>query len=261
MLWVTLSIPRGLGCVRNGFGLLLFHSSYWGSVGHLTFLLVFRTPSCFLLVCLMATVPQGCRCPGIGHPQPQCLRVVPDPALVTHSRSHTGMSLPSVGRPWAAGCPLLTWSSSFQECISSSISPQLSYPLTVSLRVSRACLLPAMAAGVPEICLSWGAVGSSAWLQLWCVTVTHTGFRGCWTQLWLALGSSWLPSTLVPTTAPAAETQPCMPHAWGNISQVRLRDKETIFFREWADSEKGCSMQGRHVRSEGIAEIHLSLYR
>lgn len=122
--------------MHNGFGLLLFHASYWGSFGHLTFLLVFLAPSCFLLVCLMATVPQGCFCPGAGHAQPWCLRVVPALVLVTHSHSPTGMSLPSVGHPWAAVCPLfdtevLPPRVHLQPHISTAVFPSICLPKSV----------------------------------------------------------------------------------------------------------------------------------
>lgn len=54
----------------------------------------------------------------------------------------------------------------------------------------------------------------------------------------LSLYLSPLECLLGVSTAPASEPLPCMPHAWGNLFQVRLRDKEDIYFREWADNRK-----------------------
>lgn len=101
--------------------------------------------------------------------------------LVTHSRGASGLFLPWCWSPTATvpqGCPCPVWitrglqcvpfltrRSSLQECISSPTSPQLSFPPSVSLRASLARLLSATAAGHPEISLSQGAVGSSAWLS------------------------------------------------------------------------------------------------
>lgn len=88
------------------------------------------------------------------------------------------------------------------------MSPQFSLSSCVSPK-SVLCASPAWnAASFPEICLSCGAVGSSACLPAALVC------GGCpnWFQKWVdpAVTGTWVPSTQVPTTAPAAEIQPCM---------------------------------------------------
>lgn len=211
---------------------------------------------------------------------PQSLRVVSALVLVTHSPSGlflpwcwsrtatvpqgcpTGMSLPSVGHPRAAGCPLFDMEV---------LPPRVHLQPHISTAVFPSICLPKNLPCASPVCngcwSSWnmsdpGCCGILCLAELWGVVVTHTSFSRGWTQLWLALGSSRLPSTPVPTAAPTAGIQSCMPHAWGNLSQVRLRDKETNFFSGSGQTvEKGCSTQGRHTRSKGIAEIHLSLYR
>lgn len=73
---------------------------------------------CHSLRCPWAAMPEGCPCPGMGHPQPRALFGVLAAVLITHSHSLFGVSLlqhssptatvspgclcPSVGLPWAA---------------------------------------------------------------------------------------------------------------------------------------------------------------
>lgn len=88
------------------------------------------------------------------------------------------------------------------------MSPQSSLPSFAFLKVFSVYLLLTMAANLPEICLSWDTVGSSACLAVALVCGGHPD----WFQKWLdlAVTGTWVPSTQVPTTAPAAEIQPCM---------------------------------------------------
>ena len=155
LLWVTLSSPRVLGRVRDGFGLLLFHVSYWGSFGHLIFLLVFLSPLCFLLVCLMAPVPRGCPCL----------------VWAAHRVSPPGMEL----------CPRVHLQLRFSTAVSPSVCPPKSVP----------CVCPACnGCCSSKAWLSRAAVGSpSRW-----VMVTHAGLRGGWTRLPLA-SSPQVPTT------------------------------------------------------------------
>lgn len=79
------------------------------------------------------------------------------------------------------------------------MSPQLSLSSFVSLKVLSVYLLLAMAANLPEICLSWDAVGCPA-----CLAAALTD----WCQKWLGPAVN---GTCVPTTqVPPAEIQPCM---------------------------------------------------
>lgn len=188
---VTLSNTRGWGHIHTGFSLLLFHASYWYSFGHLSFLLVFLSSSCPLQFCLLATVPQSCPFPSVDHLLPQSRRVVP---------AHSG--LPKSHRLPPFNMQL------FQECVPSSMSPQLSLSSFVSLQVFSVYLLPAMAASLPEICLSWDAVGSSVCLSAALVCGNHPDCFQKWPHP--AVTGTWVPTTQVPATAPAAETQPCM---------------------------------------------------
>lgn len=139
---------------------------------------------------------------------PQSLRVVISLVLITRCHSPAGLSLPTLGCPKATGCLLLTWSSFFQECVPSSMSPQLSLSSFVSLQVLSVYVLPAMAASLPEICLSWDAVGSSVCLAAALMCGSHPDCFQKWPHP--AVTGTWVPTTQVPTTAPAAETQPCM---------------------------------------------------
>lgn len=61
------------------------------------------------------------------------------------------------------------------------MSPQFSLSSFVSLKVFSVYLLLAMAASLPEICLSWDAVGSSACLAAALVR----GHCPNWFQKWL----------------------------------------------------------------------------
>lgn len=162
-MWVTLNNPRGWGHIHNRFTLLPFHTPYEYSFGHLSFLLVFLCPSCFLQFCLMATVPQSCPLPSVDHPLPQSHRVVPAHSglPISHRLSPFNMELflPRV-------CPQLH--------VSTIISAFICLPKSV-LCVSPAC----------NGCYVWAGIlwdPLPAWLQLWCVVVTQTGFRNGWTQ-------------------------------------------------------------------------------
>lgn len=205
------------------------------------------------MVCLMATVPQGCFCPGAGHPQPQSHRDVPQgcPCPLWVTRGLQGVPFFCHGGPPSK---------------SASPAPHLhswSFPPSVSLRASPARLLSAMAAGRPEICLSQGARGSSAWLSSgawWSPTLVSAvaGPSGGWHS-----AAHGFPPHQSPTQPPLLEPNPVCPTRGETYLKWVWEIRKLIFFqgvgRQW--TEKGCSTQGRHTRSKGIAEIHLSLYR
>lgn len=194
------------------------------SFAHLSSWLLFLTPWCFFLVCMMVTVSQGNPCPNTGHPQPQSHRNVPD----------------QCGSPQATGCLIwhggpLSKSASPAPCLHSCISLHVS-PLECHLCRNGCCCLWDTSV---LVCCGIHCLAAA----LVCDGHPHR-FQRWWGLAVTGMGQLVAFLYIVPHNSPCCWASATYAPHLGQLFQVRLRDKEDIYFREQADRQKWCSMQG-----------------